>query len=410
MRILHINTFDHAGGAARAAFWLHSGLKKTGIESMMIVQHKSTGESAIVSKPGRMEMLLKDIRWIFDGLPLLRYPDRNVTHWSTGCFPNRLSTLIDSIDPDIIHLHWICRGLVPISEIGRICSSGRPVVWTLHDSWAFTGGCHVPGECKEYRSACGRCPQLVSNKSRDLSSKTLAKKAKKWKHNNIVVVSPSNWLADCARQSALFSANRVEVIPNGIDMQLYNPVDKKVARSILQLPDSPKKQILCGGINTHADPNKGFSMLKKALTHLINNGWQDKIEVIVYGESGLPDSDSLPVTTHFLGTLNDDVSLRLAYSAADLFVLPSLQENLPNSILESLACQTPVVAFAVSGIPDIFGYVETPFLAKPFETEDFADCITRALTDDRKPSLDRRFTQPASVAQYQSLYLELTDG
>lgn len=410
MRILHLNTFDHAGGAARAAYWLHSGLKKAGNDSMMLVQHKTTGEAAIVPETGRLAMLLKEIRWIIDGLPLCFYPKREVTHWSTGWFPHNLRRYINEIDPDIIHLHWICRGFASLNEIGRLCSLGRPIVWTLHDSWAFTGGCHIPGDCHRYQADCGTCPQLASDKHRDLSWRTLSRKKRRWKHNDLTVVTPSKWLTSCVKQSSLFTKNRISTIPNGIDTEKFRPVEKKTARSLLQIPDNGKFKILCGGINAHGDPNKGLHLLLQAIELLIRDGWQNRIELIIYGESEPSKTYAPQVGTQYLGVLHDNETLRLAYSAADLFVLPSIQENLPNSIIESIACETPVVAFAAGGIPDIVKPGYNGFLAEPFDVKDLGHCIQLAAAGNHipVPVLDSCFTQVESVNQYLSLYRELS--
>ncbi len=410
MRILHLNTFDHAGGAARAAYWLHSGLRKNNIESTMLVQHKTDSEQAIVTKTGRMEIFLKDIRWIFDGLPLLLYPGRDLTHWSTGWFPHHLSNYIKKLNPDIIHFHWICRGLTSITEVGRIASLGIPVVWTLHDSWAFTGGCHVPGNCLQYQSGCGTCPQLSSQRPHDLSWLTLAQKKRKWKNSNLVVVTPSKWLSGCAKQSSLFANNRILTIPNGIDTHVFSPIDKETARSVLRLPKSNKTKILCGAINAYGDPNKGFQLLQQAVNNLVRDGWQEKIELIIFGESKSSNTLDIPVETHYLGLLHDNETLRLAYSAADLFVIPSLQENLSNSILESLACKTPVVAFNAGGTPDIINHGENGYLAIPYDIEDLTQCIKQACTEKKEPSLSTQFTQETAVNKHLALYRELNEN
>lgn len=407
MRILHINTFDHAGGAARAVYWLHSGLKSAGVDSQMLVQHKSTSESAIKSKTGRIESLVKELRWIIDGFPLLFYPQRTVTHWSSGWFPNHLSRLVKDLNPDLIHLHWVCRGHLTINEIGKLCSLGRPVVWTLHDSWAFTGGCHVPGDCLRYKDRCGACPQLNSTANKDLSRRILSRKIKKWKRSAITVVTPSKWLAGCAGRSALFSQSRIKTIANGIDTERFAPIDQQQARAILQLPESSRTKILCGGINVHNDPNKGFHLLVESLTSLAESSWKEKIELIVFGESEPSDSLALPVDAHYLGVLHDDETLRLAYSAADLFVMPSMQENLPNSIIESLACHTPVAAFAAGGIPELIRHGENGYLVSPFDTEELAACIIQGIEEKPSAFLPARFSQTQSVAEFTSLYQHL---
>ncbi|MBM9538195.1 glycosyltransferase family 4 protein [Desulfobulbus alkaliphilus] len=407
MRILHINTFDHAGGAARAAYWLHSGLRKAGHESLMLVQHKTGGEPAIVNKPGRSEMLLKDIRWLFDMLPLLVYRKRDLTHWTVGWPRNSLCGLINKLSPDIIHLHWICRGMMPIREIGRLFSLGPPVVWTFHDSWPFTGGCHVPGSCRQYKERCGNCPQLGSSSSLDLSRLTLAHKRRQWRKGTPVLVTPSQWLANCVQASSLFAHHRIVHLANGIDTDIFQPVEKHLARSILNIPETGKKLILCGAMNAYGDPNKGFHLFRESIKRLITLGWQQKVELLIFGESEPPPEHRLPLPTRYLGVLHDDVTLRLAYSAADLFIMPSLQENLPNSILESLACRTPVAAFAAGGIPELLQHSENGFLAQPFNVNDLAQGIIHLLSATPIPRLTDQFTQQYAVKEHQALYHEM---
>ena len=407
MRVLHINTFDIAGGAARAVNWLHTGLLEQNIDSSMLVQQASGKKKSIHAKQGRLELALKDIRWILDYLPLMLYRHRTTTHWSTGWFPNRIHKTVQAIDPDIIHLHWVCRGFLSIREIEKLCRLKRPILWTLHDSWPFTGGCHVPSSCLKYTTGCGACPQLHSKTVRDLSRFTFNQKNRRWNRHEMTIVTPSNWLADCARNSALFADKRIEVIPNGIDTAIYTYTSKETAREALHLPQNRKKKILCGAVNAHGDPNKGFNLLYQAIDQLGQSGWKDKIELIIFGESESMADHSLPVATHFLGHLHDDVTLRLAYSAADVFVIPSLQENLPNSILESLACGTPVVAFDACGIPDIIKHEHNGYLAKPFEVEDLAQGIVQVLNRELQGTLDNRFTQASCAKQYTALYKNL---
>lgn len=407
MRILHINTFDHAGGAARAAQWLHSGLIGAEHDSIMLVQNKSTNEQAIYTKPGRIEPILKDTRWFFDALPLVFYPKRTTTHWATGWLPNEVSHIINNLKPDILHFHWICRGFVSINEMSKLLKLGYPVVWTIHDSWPFTGGCHVPGECVKYRHSCGSCPQLSSKHNHDLSWLILNQKRRKWQKHDFVVVTPSKWLETRARRSSLFCDKRIVTIPNGIDSEAFSGIDKQLARSLLQLPNSGKVSFLCGGINAHNDPNKGLHLLHQAIELLIKEGLGNLIELVVYGESAPSKTYSFPITTTYLGVLHDTVALRLAYSSADYFILPSLQENLPNSIIESLACGVPVIAFATGGIPEIIRDGDNGYLARAFDVEDLVRCIKYALKRPIKPFLDNRFFQTESVKCYLELYNEL---
>ncbi|MBE0654780.1 MAG: glycosyltransferase [Bacteroidales bacterium] len=407
MRILHINTFDHAGGAARAAQWLHSGLIGSGHDSIMLVQHKSASEQAIYTKPGRIEPILKDTRWFLDALPLVFYPQRTTTHWATGWLPNRITHIIRELNPDIVNLHWICRGFISINELSRVLALGYPVVWTIHDSWPFTGGCHVPGECVRYRQSCGLCPQLSSKHIHDLSWLTLFQKRRKWQKHDFVVVTPSKWLEVRAKKSSLFGDKRIVTIPNGIDFEAFSGIDKQLARLLLRLPDSGKVSFLCGGINAYNDPNKGLHLLHQAIELLVKEGLGNLIELVFYGESESSTKYSFPVATTYLGALHDNVTLRIAYSCADYFILPSLQENLPNSIIESLACGVPVIAFATGGIPEIIRDGHNGYLARAFDVEDLVRSIKCALKEPLKPFLDSRFFQTESVKCYLALYNEV---
>ncbi len=407
MKILHINTTEKTGGAARAANWLHTGLQYSGVDSAMLVQQTTGNGKTLYSKQGGLELLSKEIRWILDYLPIMLYKNRVTTHWSTGWVPNSLRKIVQSISPDIIHLHWICRGFLSISELGGLCSLNKPVLWTLHDSWPFTGGCHVPGSCLNYSSGCGNCPQLGSKNKKDLSSFTLNRKKRCWSKHDITIVTPSNWLAGCAADSALFADNHIEVIANGIDTGIYSPVEKEAARTILLPNKNRKKKILCGAVNAHGDPNKGFKLLYQAIEQLSKTGWKDKIELIVFGESETMNSQPLPVNTQYIGHLHDDTTLRLAYSTADVFVIPSLQENLPNSILEALACGTPVVGFNAGGIPEIIEHNTNGYLVKPFDIDDLAKGIEHCLIAGLKGTLPDRFTQAYCTNQYITLYENL---
>ncbi|NES73833.1 MAG: glycosyltransferase, partial [Okeania sp. SIO2D1] len=259
----------------------------------------------------------------------------------------------------------------------------RPIIWTLHDMWAFTGGCLYTQDCEGYLNSCGKCPQLNSNNSWDLSRWVWQRKKRAWKNLDLTIVTPSSWLADCARSSSLFKDLRIEFILNGIDTQVYKPFAKDLARKILNLPLN-KHLILFGSLKATSDPRKGFPLLKKALQELTKSETSDNLELIVLGASQ-PESDSqLELKTHYLGTLRDDLSLALVYSAADVFVLPSVQDNLPNTILEAIACGTPCVAFKIGGMPDMIDHQKDGYLVQPYQTEDLAKGISWLLGDEER--------------------------
>ncbi len=412
MRILHINTYDQEGGAGLAAWRIHKGLQHLGIESHMLVQTRTSGDAGVYERDTRLARSLAVFRPYLDMLPLLFYRHRQQTHWSVEWFPAQIRRQIQTLNPDIIHLHWICRGFM---DVPSLASFQKPVVWTLHDSWAFTGGCHVPGDCLNYKERCGHCPQLGSRHAWDLSRWTWNRKNKCWQDVLLTIVTPSRWLGDCARNSSLFRERRIELIPNGIDLSQYRPVEKQQARALLGYPQN-RKLVLFSAMNATYDKNKGFHYIEAALRQLADEGWDDRMELMVVGQS----APSIPVDTvlpnRFLGVLRDEISMRLVYSAADVTVMASAQENLPNSIMESLACGTPVVAFNVGGIPHLVEHQANGYLAQPFSIDDLSDGLSFVLSDEdrwcrlsdrARSKIESEFNAGKIARQYMTLYEQL---
>jgi glycosyltransferase involved in cell wall biosynthesis len=377
MKVVQLNALEGVGGAARAAALLHRGLRASGVESLLVVQRTSGRDPTVIEQDSRLEWALAARRSALDALPLLRYRGRTTMHWSVGWCPSGIGRFVRRLAPDIAHLHWPCQGFVPVPAVAHL---GAPVVWTLHDSWAFTGGCHVPGDCRKYREACGACPQLGSRRERDLSRATWERKRRCWSGTALTVVSPSTWLAECARNSSLFRERRVEVIPNGIDTSAFAPMDKTACCRSLGLPRE-RKILLFGAVHAMEDRNKGYDLLKAAL-QAVPLAWQARTMLLVFGTAPPAEGWRLPVPVQTLGVLQDDASLRLAYSAADVCILPSRQENLPTIVLESMACGTPVVAFRAGGTPDIVEHDRHGYLASPYDAADLARGIETALRDE----------------------------
>ncbi len=419
MKILHLNTFDIEGGAARAAWRLHQGLRSLGTDSRMLVQARTSGDSSVMERDSELARGLGKLRPYAEILPLLAYRGRPPTHWATEWLPTRINRQITALNPDLIHLHWICRGFMSIADIGALESRVRaPIIWTLHDSWAFTGGCHVPGSCTLYRKQCGKCPQLASTEEDDLSRWIWERKHRAWQKARITIITPSQWLADCARSSSLFREQRIEVIPNSIQASEYCGMARQAARTAMALPQD-RKLVLISAMNATHDPNKGFSFLAGALQQLAATGWRDKLELMVVGQQAPPTPVNTGVPTRFLGVLPDERSMRQAYSAADVTVLPSLQENLPNSIMESMACGTPVVAFNTSGIPQLVEHNVTGYLATPGDSADLAAGLGNLLSDDTRRArfgqaarlkIERDFDTPLITQKTLSLYEHLLNG
>ncbi len=409
MNVLHLNTFDIEGGAARAAWRLHQGLRAAGTDSRMLVQTKTSGDGTVYERDTELARWLGKYRPLMEILPTLLHRNRPPTHWATEWAPTRINQQIKTLNPDIIHLHWVCRGFMSIADIGHLTA---PVVWTLHDSWAFTGGCHVPGNCHLYEKHCGLCPQLASTEADDLSRWIWSQKAKHWARRPFTIVTPSHWLAECARSSALLQTQRIEVIPNGIDTALYRPIPQQEARRALALP-SGRKLVLISAMNATSDINKGFRYLAAALQQLAATGWKDKLELLVVGQMAPATPVETGVSIRYLGVVKDELVMRQIYSAADVTVLSSIQENLPNSIMESMACGTPVVAFNIGGIPELIEHQLNGYLATPFEASDLASGIRMVLSDETRrlelsamarTKIEASFDAQLMTRLYQSIY------
>lgn len=406
MKTLLLSTSDIEGGAARAAYRLHQSLQSIGITSHLLVRTKlSADRTTIAYKP-----TLAKLGSSLDSLPLQFYSKCNRTLFSTQWFPDAIAPKVAQLNPDVIHLHWACNGYLQIETIPQF---RQPVVWTLHDMWAFTGGCHYTQECDRYKNTCGACPKLNSSRTWDVSRWIWQRKARAWKKLDLTIVTPSSWLAECARASSLFKHLQVEVIPHGLDTERYKPIDQQVARTLLDLPQD-KQLVLFGAMHgATSDPRKGFQLLQPALKNLSKAGWQDKIELVVFGASPPENPDDLGFKTHYIGRLHDDLSLVLVYSAADVMVVPSMQEAFGQTASESLACGTPVVAFGATGLKDIVEHQQDGYLARPFVIEDLARGIAWVLEDgDRHQKLRARarekakqeFTLELQARRYLSLY------
>lgn len=416
MRVLSLSTFDERGGAARSAYRLHQGLCSMEVDSTLLVRDKSSVDPSVMrAAPNLQSLAAFNLRLsgITDRQPMRLYRNYSPQFpWSLNVFPNNIVDQVRGLEPELIHLHWIGNGFVPAKALSQL---KLPIIWTLHDSWAFTGGCHIPYDCTGYKKDCGHCPQLGSGREHDLSHWMLSQKKKYWSDINLTIVTPSRWLAGCARASSLFAERRIEVIPYGLDLNTYRPVDKQLARRLLNLP-SDKKLILFGSVNSTGDRNKGFHLLLPALQHLASNGWRESAELVIFGASAGKHNPDLALKSHYLGYLHDDVSLALMYSAADVFVAPSMQENLPNTVIEALACGTPSVGFSIGGIPDLIDHQENGYLARPYEADDLANGIAWVIEDEERwqklaaharEEVVHKFELRAITRRYLHLYQEI---
>ena len=414
MKILIVNTTDIQGGAARAAYRFHKALLGQNVDSQMLVQSKSSDDFTVIGPQSKVQKAFGKLRPTLDSLSVRKYKDRTKTLFSPNRVPfSNVVDKINNINPDIVHLHWIAGGMLRIEDFVKI---KVPIVWSLHDMWAFTGGCHYDEECSAYQNQCGTCPVLGSNKLQDLSRKVWLRKQETFgKIANLYIIGLSRWLADCAKQSSLFQDTPVFSLPNPIDTSTFAPFDKQQARALLNLPQD-KNLVLFGAIGATSDPRKGFKELAEALrvTHLD----ADNTELVVFGSSQPKTSQGFKQKAHYLGQLHDDVSLRVLYSAADVMIVPSLQENLSNAIMESLACGTPVVGFAIGGNSDLIEHQITGYLAKPYSVTDLAQGIEwvmnasnyQEISQSSREKVLREFDSQVVAKKYIDLYNQIIKG
>jgi glycosyltransferase involved in cell wall biosynthesis len=409
MKTLFLSTNDMVGGAARATYWLAKGLRNIGQEVSMCVQQKSGDHSWIwVPEKSKIDRKLDLIRPTLETFPLKIYPKRMGTPWSLNLLPNaNLISSTSSFKPEIINLHWVGGGFLPISQFHSLTA---PIVWSLYDMWAFTGGCHYDEFCGRFSGVCGSCPQLKSD-SNDISQYILKKKKKYWHSIPMTIVAPSSWLAAEARRSSLFHDLRVEVIPHGTDLELFNPINKAFAREIIGLPKDGRL-VLFGAAGGTGDKRKGYEYLESALKRLSTLPGHGDINLVIFGANEPAEIPRLGFPIHYLGRLHDDVSLAVLYSAADVTVTPSMQEAFGMTASESMACGTPVVAFGATGPLDVIDHKINGYLAAPYEMEDLSDGIawvldkgrSQSLADEARRKCERKFELGNVARQYANLY------
>ncbi len=373
MRVVIVSTYDLEGGAAKGPYRLHRAFLSEGIDSIMLVmmRRNDDGDWTIISdSQKRVKKAFNLLRATLDRLPLRFYRNGSNVQFSISWVGfNNIVRKINNLNPDIVNLHWIADAFLRIEDIQKIKS---PVIITLQDAWYFTGGCHYFWDCEKYTLSCGACPILSSVMEYDLSRICwLRKKRVFQKKKDIFVVGSSKWITDCSKRSSLLKDKKHFTIPSGVDSAIFKPVDKNFARKIWNLPQS-KKIILFGAINPLSDKRKGFRQLTEALQKLKK---RDDIELVIFGSVRPKDCPDFSFPTRYVGYINDEISIATLYSAADLTLAPSLQENLSNVVIESLSCGTPVVAFDIGGNKDIIEHKFNGYLAKPYDTDDFANGI-----------------------------------
>lgn len=423
IRVAHFAFADSDGGAAKAAYRLHSELRSQGVDGRLHVLRKGTDDSSVVSvtEYARFGTLATELAPRIDRFPLRLLHPNLTAFWSPGWYGSFDPLKLPSVaDADVFCLYWVTRGLLGVRQIEGLLATGKPMVWRLSDMWAFTGGCHYSSGCDRFRGNCGKCPQLQSHRERDLSGWMLASKLKRWGKGNLTIVSPSRWMADLARESRLFAERSIKVIPTGIDTNLFRPLDQALARNILRLPrDRPL--VLYGATSALTDTRKGADAVVEALCALYQSG---KAELkcpglVLFGTSKVPAGLPVDLPVFPLGIVRDEAMLPIVYSACDIFVAPSREENLANSVLEAMACGLPIVAYKVGGMLDAIEHRQSGLLIDPNDSKDASSMTEglRVLIEDSDLRLafgrksrqraEQQFSLSEQARAYLALYAEL---
>jgi len=407
MKVLHLVGGSLSGGAARGAYCIHTGLKELGIRSMILTNSRTTlGDSSVVTiNTGLKTRLLAILRGRFESLPLNLYRRRRSEIYSTGFCGYDFTQTPEYKEADIIHLHWINAGFVNIKHLSKV---EKPIVWTMHDMWPMTGGCHIAMDCDRYTSLCGKCPRLNSKTRWDLSRFVINRK-KKYLPRKLVPVGISSWLSDKAKTSFLLHSFDLTTIHNTVDTKTFFPVEKSMAREILRVPKDRK--IICVAAQNLMDVWKGFGKFLQAIELLDKNEYflciMGNCEQSLISQTGFD--------YKYFGFLQDNISIQLVYSAANVFVAPSIIESFGRMLIEALACATPVVCFDATGPKDIIDHKVDGYKAEPFSFNDLATGI-RWVCEHPHPSdlheaalskVKKQFDLPIIARQYINLYEKL---
>ena len=418
VRTVFFNTSESKGGAAIAAKRLMNSLRKEGLNVSMILRDKATDDPAIIKIES--SGLLNKVRFLGERLGIFIYNGFNrenlfaVSQANTGVNISRYSEVKCA---DIIHLHWINQGFLSLRDIHRLIAMGKPIVWTMHDMWPCTGICHHARDCVSFTSQCGTCFFLQSKKADDLST-AVFKKKQQWifSNENITMVGCSNWLAGKAKTSALTKKHRVISIPNPIDTQQFKPSsDKKGCCRRLGLPE--QRQLILFGAANVTDKRKGIYYLIDAINQLltVEPRLAEKMGIVVFGEAKAEFVSLVKIPVYPLGYVSDITQIVALYNAIDVFVTSSLEENLPNTIMEAMACGVPCVGFQVGGIPEMIDHKENGYVAAYKDAADLATGIDWVLNkaDREKLSFNARkkveenYSEAVVAKQYIELYRSL---
>ena len=398
MRVILINTSERIGGAAIACSRLMEALKNNGIKAKMLVRDKQTDQITVVALKYTWCLVWK---FVWERVCIWRANRFKKHHLFAVDIANTgtdITSLPEFQQADVVHLHWINQGMLSLKNLDKIFASGKPIVWTMHDMWPFTGICHYAADCDRYRLECHNCPLLYGGGTRhDLSRKIFRRKRELYKGRHITFVACSHWLEEKAKKSALLTGQNIVSIPNAINTNLFRPRDKQEARHKTLLPQD-MKLILFGSVKI-TDPRKGMSYLIESCKLLAEKHPELKGElgIVAFGNQSKQLESLVPFKVYPLDFIANEHQLVDIYNSVDIYVTPSLQDNLPNTIMEAMACGIPCVGFNVGGIPEMIDHLHNGYVARYRSSEDLANGIYWTLTDPGYASLSAEAYRKAST-------------
>lgn len=388
MNIAIISTHDQRGGAARAAWRLYNALnQQENTTATMLVKNKTSNRNDVFEIKSNDNFckeeteILDRIQYDYINKKLI---EKNYSLFSAPYSGYNLANHQAIQNADIINIHWTV-SLLSTQGIKHLLELGKPVIFTLHDLGTFTGGCHYSSGCKGYEKECLNCPILCNDKH-SIPYKILKEKLETLSvYENFAAISPSSWLAEEARKSRFFQNKKVKAIANSVETEIFKPIDKSLAKKELGI--SADTFTLLFGVVTAKETRKGFDLLKEAIEYCKKNEFfadklkKGKIKILAFGEK-FPALEEMQIPIKALGEINNDKKLSLIYSAADIYILPSREDNLPNTLVESFSCGTPALGFDIGGIPELIENNKTGFLAPNFDTNELANNICYLLEND----------------------------
>jgi glycosyltransferase involved in cell wall biosynthesis len=405
MRVLHVSKSENLGGAARAANRLHHCLLED-LDSAMLVGSKQTDDPNVIKHGGRIEDLKYQLK-ASSAQRLLKLVVKQPGLQSLSCYPSSVLHAINQDTADIIHLHWIQGEFLSVCDVSKI---RKPVVWSLHDMWPLGGTAH-------YFQGVEEGIETTEDKEPFFSKLRLSRKIKLWKNTNITFLANSSWMYEQAVNSPVTRSHNVRLLHNPLDTEVWKPVNKTVAREVLSIKND-KRVILFGAIGGTSDPRKGFSELSKALSQLSISGDLDNTMLLVFGAQALDFSATIKCEVKCLGHIHDDIAMSLIYSAADVMLVPSLQEAFGQTASEANACGTPVVCFNVGGLRDTVVHEKSGYLADRRKVHDLARGIKFVLDHPNPESLGeyarvdivRKYSHQSILGKYKELYQNVLNG